>query len=181
MLSCCNDIESNPRPLHNLNLVHLNVRSLRNKIPMIEAEFENIDIICITESHLNHQIPDADIQLHTFNNKPFRKDRTTGPGGGIIIYHKDNIVLKRRLELERDDIEILWLEACVDNHKFLLGCIYRPDSNIDYWIKLDDSLTRATDTSLNVILTGDINIDMLNIPLIVEQIRAKIVHFMIKA
>ncbi|PJE77769.1 hypothetical protein CI610_03302 [invertebrate metagenome] len=141
------------------------MRSLRNKISIIEAEFENIDIVCITESHLNQQISDVDIRLQTFSNKLFRKDRSTGPGGGIIVYHKDDVVINRRLELERDDIELLWLEVRVDNHKFLLGCIYRPDNNVDYWVKLDDSLTRATDTSLDVILTGDINIDMLNIPL----------------
>lgn len=78
--------------------------------------------------------------------------------------------------MERDDVELLWLEVLINNHKFLLGCIYRPDSSIDFWGKLDDTLTRATDTSLDVILTGDINVDMLNLPLNAHLSRLLIKH-----
>jgi len=89
-----------------------------------------------------------------FTSFPHRKDRTTGPGGEIIAYYESTITINRRIELERDDIELIWLEVIIANHKRLLECIYRPDSNVDYWNKLDDTLTRATDTSMDVVLTG---------------------------
>lgn len=79
ILYLCNDVESNPGPVQNLDTVHLNVRSIRNKTSSIEVKFVNHDIICITETHLNPLINNTDIQLHSLNSNPCRKDRIAGP------------------------------------------------------------------------------------------------------
>ncbi|XP_021351654.1 uncharacterized protein LOC110465005 [Mizuhopecten yessoensis] len=164
LLIKCMDVELNPGPLQNVEIVHLNVRSIRNKIDVIEAQLHDSDIICITESHLNPLIPNSDIKLESFSDEIHRKDRTTGHGGGVIIYHKNNILTKRRHDLENEHIEMIWIEVLIQNHKFLLGCIYRPDSNIEYWSKFEQILDKASETSMDILITGDLNVDMLRTP-----------------
>lgn len=160
------DIECNPGPLCSLDVAHLNICSIRNKLDIIETEFRDKDIICITESHLNETVDDNDLLIENFSNVIFRKDRYLRPGGGIVIYHKDTIIMKRRTDLEVPDLELLWVEITVSANKLLLGCIYRPpDSNVDYWDRLDNLLYHVTDnsrqTNLDIIITGDINVNML--------------------
>ena len=40
---------------NNFSIVHYNVRSLANKIDLIESEFSKIDVICITETWLDRR------------------------------------------------------------------------------------------------------------------------------
>ena len=52
-------IEQNPGPSHtlaNLSILHLNVRSIRNKTDFIEDNFLDFNILCFSESHLHMQI-----------------------------------------------------------------------------------------------------------------------------
>ena len=163
LLLLSNDIELNPGPLCNLGITHLNVRSLRNKIDVIDSELSHCNILCLTETHLSPNISDDVIVLSSYSKKIHRRDRRTGPGGGVIIYCKDSVFSKRRIDLENDDIEIIWIEVKIDCHTFLLGCLYRPESSIAYWSKLDTMLETVIGTDMNVIITGDINVNMLNI------------------
>jgi hypothetical protein len=53
-------IESNPGPQLNnknfLKIIHNNVCSLLPKLDLIEHEFQEYDVICISESHLDSHI-----------------------------------------------------------------------------------------------------------------------------
>ena len=65
--------------------------------------YKNIDIICITETHLNKNILDSELSINGY--RFFRKDRNfdihdmgkdnskdeISGGGGSIIYFKDNL------------------------------------------------------------------------------------------
>lgn len=48
------DIERNPGPENNnsISIIHLNIRSIRNKIEYIQDNFLDFDILCFSESHL---------------------------------------------------------------------------------------------------------------------------------
>ena len=85
LLLLCNDIEQNPGPLCNLNISHLNVRSLRNKLDIIDNELSENDILCLTETHLHLLISDNDLVLDSFHDL-YRRDRQLGFGGGIVVY-----------------------------------------------------------------------------------------------
>ena len=59
------DIEENPGPVNgratstidtSLSILHLNIRSLRNKIEDIASIVEDFDIVCFTETHLYHSV-----------------------------------------------------------------------------------------------------------------------------
>ena len=65
----------------NLSLLHLNIRSIRNKIDLIESEFSNHDILCFTETHLSPDISDNHVLINSHPNL-IRKDRITNYGGG---------------------------------------------------------------------------------------------------
>ena len=64
---------------------------------------------------------------------PFRKDNTTNNEGGLLVYVKKGIHVKRREDLETNGISCIWLEFIQEQGKpFLIGNLYRPpDSGIE--------------------------------------------------
>ncbi|CAC5418074.1 unnamed protein product [Mytilus coruscus] len=109
------DVESNPGPANtvdisdqSISIFHCNIRSLRNKLDYISNVIEEFDIIFFSETHLAPFITNEKIALPEFET-PIRKDRNSD-GGGVIMYYKSNIKIKRRLDLEHDSLEIMWFE-----------------------------------------------------------------------
>ena len=65
----------------------------------------------------------AQIDGFTFICKP----RASGQGGGVGAYISSSVPFHRRLDLEQEDIECIWLEILFPKTKgFLIGIIYRP-------------------------------------------------------
>jgi hypothetical protein len=81
-------IESNPgsqlNNKKNIKIMHNNVCSLLPKLDLIEHEFQDYDVICISESHLDKSIDNDKIKLKSFQN-PVRLDRNRH-GGGMTIF-----------------------------------------------------------------------------------------------
>ena len=81
------------------------------------ANSDRLDIICLTETWLDDSIPDTVCFLAGFNT--FRKDRSTGMGGGVMCYVRDDICARRTepivdAKVDNDvyatsDFEVLWL------------------------------------------------------------------------
>ena len=46
-----------------------------------------------------------------------RKDRPHRAGGGILVYISDRVTYKRRFDLEDHDIESVWIQVCIQNHR----------------------------------------------------------------
>ncbi len=90
-------------------------------------EQTNLDIFCVCETFLHDEF--NDFELHLNNYELFRKDRHTH-GGGLAIYTKNNVPCTRRVDLEIDGIEAMWLEIKLDKQcPILLGYVYRPPSS----------------------------------------------------
>ena len=82
----------------------------------------------LSETHLlDSQEAQVQIDGYTFVNKP----RTTGKGGRVGVYTSSIVPYYRRLDLERDGIECIWIEILFPKPKvILLGFIYRsPNSS----------------------------------------------------
>lgn len=170
LLICC-DIHPNPGPdtskyeMCNLQIVNLNVNSLRFKTDLLQAELGDYDIICVTETKLNNNISNDDISIENFQNpQPFRKDRLTDNGGGVLIYVRDNLIAKRRSDLEIPELESICIEVVTNRKKIIIMCFYRPpQARANSWDHLETLIDNCIDTNCSVLLLGDINEDLLSI------------------
>ena len=112
---------------------HLNVQGIQNKIEQIDlllnSSGNDIHLFGLSESKLNDSHTSNFFNIKNF--QLFRKDRVISAvrpeqGGGIIVYVKDGIKCERRLDLECENIECIWLEIFPKNSKsFLIGSMYR--------------------------------------------------------
>ncbi|CAC5401986.1 unnamed protein product [Mytilus coruscus] len=148
-----------------LSFLHLKIQSLAPKIDLIAAEYEEFDILAFTESWLNSSHTDDSINLLNIHS-PFRRDR--GPqklGGEVVVYVKNNLNVRRRPDLEIDELEAIWLELKVQNKNIVFGTFYiPPNSGHETWDKVETSLDMAlNDNKDNIIVSGDFNENQLNI------------------
>ena len=77
------------KPIAVPTVLFTNANHVLNKIDELQvlADTHAVDIICITESWLNGDSPDSLCSCGNF--RIFRKDRTTGSGGGVMCYVSD--------------------------------------------------------------------------------------------
>lgn len=153
-----------------LNIVHINAQSLNNKIDEFRYLFvaAGIDIICVSETWFPLDIQDSVYNLHGF--RLFRSDRkilvdnsaTRAKGGGVAIYVRNGLPCRVKLLTEiGSHIEYLFLDISFTHQKkVLLGCVYRPNSNI----RFDSFISILEDISIqydDIIITGDFNNNLL--------------------
>ena len=147
----------------------LNSRSLLPKLDELTEllSFKPIDIIAITESWLHEHIDSSLLSINDYNL--FRKDRAIGRGGGICAYIKKDIPCIRRLDLESENLECLWLSIrpkrlprplsgiviCVVYHPPGLTISEHNDLN-EYLINTID-LLRNNHPDLGLVIMGDFN------------------------
>ena len=68
---CAGDVELNPGPFlteldDNLSVIHNNIKSLRYKIDYLSVEAKDHDIITLSETWLNKDIPNEDLIIPNF-------------------------------------------------------------------------------------------------------------------
>ena len=98
------------------SIIPANVRSIAKKLDELHqlALYNNVGMICITETWLTSNIPDSSVSIPGFNL--FRKDRVATFGGGVCVYLDQRIPCKI-------------LHSCDDNHVVeSLGLSLRPFS-----------------------------------------------------
>jgi len=119
-----------------LKITHQNVRGIQNNISELQefiSSHNEIDIFSASETHLQSDTHIEEISLDGYEF--LGKCRTKGLGGGVGIYIKNNIVFKRRTDLEKLSLEIIWIEIFVKNSKSIIfGCCYRPPETSKYLI-----------------------------------------------
>ncbi|MEW8191406.1 MAG: reverse transcriptase family protein [Candidatus Thiodiazotropha endolucinida] len=190
LLYSCGDVHPNPGPLstastssnnssssgmsnilfssldltHNLSFVHYNVQSIYSKLEILEAELFEFDILAFTETWLSPSTDTSELLLHSFNT-PERKDREHDSHGGVMIYVKDCLHYKRRVDLESRNIESIWIELTNNHKRILFGLFYRPpNSDSNYFSDIEDSVALAVDSPgiSEIIITGDFNLNVLH-------------------
>ena len=149
-----------------LHVCNLNIRHILPKIDeirLILLSTGSPDIFGICESFLGTQHPDSLITVDGYSF--FRKDRSETQqksGGGLVLYFRQSLNVKRRYDLENSNIETLWVQICLSNCKpFLLCTVYRPPNACSDWIDLfENELSIAQATGLEFLVMGDFNIDL---------------------
>ncbi len=153
-----------------ISFVHYNVQSIVQKLDVLYAELREFDILAFTETWLSPSVLQSDLLLDSFQT-PERKDRTGDSHGGVLLYVRDNIHYKRRVDLEIIGTECIWIELILKTKRILFGVFYRPpNTNALQHSTIVDSIHLAVDTGIhNIIATGDFNIDMAN-PILAKKI-----------
>ena len=164
------DIHSNPGPAK-LSFATWNIDSILArdaiKLPILESIVDtyNFDIFGICETYLSGSIPNDKIMLNGFASAPFRadcKNIDTRAKGGVCLYYKEHLPIKRRKDLENLD-ECIVVEINLNRKKILYALVYRTPSQTNNECKLfADRMTYLYDKMSsekpdNIIITGDFN------------------------
>ena len=99
--------------------------TLLSKLYVASAELSDIDIIALSETHLDNSITDDDISLTGFHI-PIRKDKNRF-GEGVVLYISKSLHFSVRQNLDSRYMEILWSEVITNNNKLLI--FYRPPNS----------------------------------------------------
>ncbi len=81
------------------------------------------------------------------------------------MYVNNELNIKRRIDLEESDLEVLWLQGCPFKSKrnILMAAIYRPPNvKCEVDKKLAENIERVHVLNCETFLIGDFNIDWLN-------------------
>ena len=82
-----------------------------------------LDIFAVSETWLNNSISSDLFSISGFSPM-FRLDRSDGrKAGGVALFTSLSIVTKRRFDLERQGIEILWVEMQVNRLFLYAVCV----------------------------------------------------------
>ena len=162
----------------NLNLTakgfkmgHLNIQGLQNKFDQVQLMLNNsnndIHIFGLSETKLKDFHPDSSFKIE--NYQLFRKDRIITrerreQGGGIIVYVRNGVKVERRLDLERNEMECVWVEVFPKNSKdFLVGNLYRhPNEGVQWNEHFEDFMETVLGKQKEIYLLGDFNRDLMN-------------------
>lgn len=148
------------------SIIHLNIRSLRKNWQVFNALLENecknsINIIVLTEISL-YENENSLYKIKGFNTVCY--NRTNQKGGGLGVYVKEEITIEviKVGKSTKSGFEYIHIEVDINDTKTEIVAIYRPpDQNIRQFIE-DLALLLGKINHLNdVILIGDINIDLL--------------------
>ena len=154
-------------PATGLRIGHWNVNHLTGtKLDQIKLYLSKkdgkaqVDVMFLTETFLKSDVSDSLYDVEGFTL--LRKDRTQKHGGGILAYVSTELKVKRRLDLEQSDLEVLWLEVCPfkSNMSLLIAGVYCPPSyskNDD--TKLEKNIEKGYLLNRETILLGDFNVD----------------------
>ena len=155
-----------------LKIGHLNIQGLQNKFEQVDLLLNNsgndIHIFGLSETKLKNFHPDSAFTID--NYQLFRKDRFISrerreQGGGIIVYVKNGVKVERRLDLERNEIECVWLEVSPKKSKsFLVGTLYRhPNEGVLWNEYFEDMMETILANQKEIYLLGDFNRDLINV------------------
>ena len=135
---------------------------------LLECNKPPVDVYGICESFLNSSISDDFVNVKGF--RMVRKDRSYSIGGGLVLYIKENIEYKRRVDLEDNlcfTVETIWVELKLTCKPILLCLAYRPpkynSTFTNQWIQsIEQCLVSAYSENKPIVLMGDINVDLAN-------------------
>lgn len=146
-----------------LRIAHLNIRSMPANFVEFKNEFSDstFDIIAVSETWFTNDLNINDYKLMGYNL--YHKNRT-GRGGGIALYVR-NCFKCTLLDIYAGEIEQLWLSLTIGTLKYSLGVMYKPPcyNTNNFLGEFEDILNVISPQCDHVILTGDFNIDVLQV------------------
>lgn len=152
-----------------LTFVHLNVRSIINKIDLIRLLLtdSNIDCLCLTETWLKEIISNDLLYIEGYN--VFRYDRQgVNKGGGLCVFVRDKFEAEiiKFTDFDQKDIEILAVKISgFKKGTYLCTTVYRPPKgSVEKAVIALENLRETLQAQKlhNIIIHGDFNINYRN-------------------
>lgn len=147
-----------------LNIMHLNIRSLRKNfdeliIYLDELKIENVDIIILSETWQIDEVRNFHIHgydLH-YNESYFNQN------DGLIIYTKELLHISNVEKIVFSDINLLRCTFEINKIIFGITCTYRPPStDINFFLNdLNDYIINLNMKNIEIFI-GDLNINILD-------------------
>lgn len=166
----CSPVETRRENLHrvhvkgavdtSVNIVAVNCRSLRNKIPEFVALQESCRarIILGTESWLKPEVESAEVFSDMWT--VYRKDRLEAAGGGVFIA-VDKHIASAEVEIE-STCEVIWTRITgLGDLRLIVGCFYRPPDSAGTVVEsFKECLTSVVRRYPNhaIVVGGDFNL-----------------------
>ena len=157
----------------NINLIVANVDGLYTQKMKSKAGFlkelavtEDVAFICVSESHLNGAIRDAEVKMDGYTM--YRADRTEGRRkGGVAIYVKDNSSWTVEVLVQHSNSYVETIGIYVRALNLFLLNVYRPpecdfDCFKESLNKIDTSIKKFPGSLPEVIIVGDLNLPHMN-------------------
>lgn len=147
-----------------IKIAQLNTRSLIAHFLDVVSIIHNeeIDIFCITETWLTESISSEIVNIpgyHLYRSDRGNDQRRGGVAAYVSTRYNFNVV-----QIDCDKIantEQLWLRLKLKRKTLALGVVYRTEGRVSSFIEsMDDLLSNILPTVDDVILTGDMNIDL---------------------
>lgn len=160
--------EKKVKKINGLSLVHLNIDSVRKKwdtlnhILVDKGAIEDIDIIILTEISIKDN-ENSIYQIEGFSSVYFNRDRQKG--GGICLLYRCNIELDEKWKGKNpiSGHECIHVDISVNRSTTSIIAIYRPPNcNSELFIKEIDEYIKQIDKKHDVMVIGDVNIDIKN-------------------
>ena len=145
---------------------YLDINSLRNKITGLREICRKalVDLSWIDETKLDASFPDAQFHTEGYQYPPFRRDRDKNVGGKIIFI-REGLIAKRLYTYEDNTSKTICLEVTISKNKWCITFAYGPPYNSNqegFFKELNKSLSKIARKYENVLLAGDLNIDILD-------------------
>lgn len=149
-----------------LTILHFNICSLlaENRLEELEETVNKleVDILALTETHLDHNVPNSIIALKNFH-EPIRNDRIINGrhGGGCAIYIRQHLAFQHKSTLQSKQFENIWVDVFCNGKKVVINCLYRPPNTDNHDLFLQTSSTILNNLSNynadTKVILGDLN------------------------
>ena len=122
-----------------------------------------IDIFCIDETKIDESFPNSQLFIENYQFPPYRRDRNS-KGGGKIVYVREGLFSKRLKNLESKNTETICIEVTISKKKWCILFGYRPPNleKKSFFEEISNSLFRIVNKYENFVLSGDLNINLLD-------------------
>ena len=151
---------------HSLKCIYTNIDGL-NAAKGVELNIcvqkEKPDVICLTETKLTENcllsqyVDCADFQI-------FRKDRSSGNGGGVLIMVRNSLVATQQLSEIWEEVEVVVCQLNFGKHFVNVAVMYRPPGSPAQYNTQVRKALRAVSANQNaqVLVCGDFNYREIN-------------------
>ena len=117
-------------------------------------------MIAITETHLTEIMDSKEVYIEGYNIHQMDRQKNKS-GGGCAIYVKGNLDITVMTEYDTENIEAIWIELHLCSQRLIIGTVYRPSDDLDFYNNFQVHLEKIWRKRSNVLISGELNSDLM--------------------